>query len=202
MIRAGLGHTSCNRSYADFGHEFDRNLRCRIDVFQIVNQLRQILDGIDVVVRRRRDEAHALRRVTHFGDDGIDLMAGQLPPFTGLCTLRHLNLHHVGIHEIFGGYTKAARGDLLDGRAHRIAIGHGLVTIRLFATFAGVRLTADTVHRNGERGVCFARNRAVGHRTRCEALDDSGCTLNFIKRHGFAAIFFRALDMEETANGE
>ena len=91
---------------------------------------------------------------------------------------------------------------MLDGRAHRIAIGHWLVAIRLFAAFARIGLAADAVHRNGERGVGFARNRAVGHRTRCEALDDSGCTLNFIKRHGFAAIFFRALDMEETANGE
>ena len=202
MVRAGFRHAGCDGTNADFRDEFDRNLRCRIDVFKIVNQLCQIFDRIDVVMRRWRDQAHALRRVADLCNHRIDLMAGQLAAFAGLGTLRHLDLHHIGIDEIFGGYTKAARGDLLDGRAHRIAIGHWLVAIRLFAAFARIGLAADAVHRNRKCRMGFARNRAVGHRTRCEALDDSGCTLNFIKRHGFAAIFFRALDMEETANGE
>ena len=33
----------------------------RIGVLQIVNQLRQILDGINIVMRRRRNQRHARR---------------------------------------------------------------------------------------------------------------------------------------------
>ena len=67
--------------------------------------------------------------MTHFGDHGINLVAGQLPAFTGLCALCHFNLDHIGIDQIFGGDTEAARCDLLDGRTHGIAIGHGLEAI-------------------------------------------------------------------------
>ena len=95
----------------------------RIDVLQIEDELLQVLDRIDVVVRRRRDQADALRRMAHLGDDRVDLVAGQLAAFAGLGALRHLDLHHVGIDEIFRGHAEAARGDLLDRRAHRIAVG-------------------------------------------------------------------------------
>ena len=43
--------------------------------------------GIDVVMRRRRDEADARRRMAHLGDDGIDLVAGKLAAFAGLGAL-------------------------------------------------------------------------------------------------------------------
>ena len=72
----------------------------RVDVLQVVDELRQILDRIDVVVRRRRDQADAGRRVPHLGDDGVDLVAGQLAAFAGLGPLRHLDLHHVRVDEI------------------------------------------------------------------------------------------------------
>ena len=44
---------------ADFGDQLHRDARLRIDVLQIVDQLRQIFDRVDVVVRRRRDQADA-----------------------------------------------------------------------------------------------------------------------------------------------
>ena len=37
----------------------------RIDVLQIEDELREIFDRVDVVVRRRRDQRHARRRVAH-----------------------------------------------------------------------------------------------------------------------------------------
>src|SRR5256885_8065788 len=39
----------------------------------------EVLDRVDVVVRRRRDEAHARGRVAHPSDVLVDLVAGQLP---------------------------------------------------------------------------------------------------------------------------
>ena len=37
--------------------------RTGVGGLEVVDELRQVLDGVDVVVRRRRDEAHARRRV-------------------------------------------------------------------------------------------------------------------------------------------
>src|SRR5207253_8058299 len=43
-----------DRADADFGHQFYGHLAVRIDVLQVVDQLRQILDRIDVVMRDRK----------------------------------------------------------------------------------------------------------------------------------------------------
>src|ERR1017187_1027564 len=65
-------------------------------VLQIVDELRQILDGVDVVVRRRRDRAHAGDGAARPRDGISDLVAGQLAALAGLGTLRHLDLDLVG----------------------------------------------------------------------------------------------------------
>ena len=46
-------HTRGNRPDADFRDQLHANARVMIGVLEIVNQLRQIFDGVDVVVRRR-----------------------------------------------------------------------------------------------------------------------------------------------------
>ena len=46
---------------------------------QVVDQLRQVLDGVDVVVRRRADEAHARRAVARARNVALHLAARQLP---------------------------------------------------------------------------------------------------------------------------
>ena len=172
MVGARLGNACGDRADADFGDELDRDLTVGIDVLQIVDQLRQILDRIDVVMRRRRDQADAGRRMPYPRNRCVDLVAGQLSAFAGLGALRHLDLHHVGVDEIFGRHAEAARGDLLDRRAHRIAVRQRLEAIGLFAAFAGVRLAADPVHRDRKRGVRLARDRAEAHGAGGETLDD------------------------------
>ena len=101
VVGARLGDAGGDGADADLGDELDRDQRLRIDVLQIVDELRQILDRIDVVMRRRRDQADARRRMAHLGDDRVDLVAGQLAALAGLGALRHLDLHHVGVDEIF-----------------------------------------------------------------------------------------------------
>ena len=130
--------------------------------------------------------------MTHLRNRLVDLVAGQLAAFAGLRALRHLDLHHVGVDEIFGGDAKASRRDLLDRRAHAVAVRQRLVAVALLAAFAGVRLAADPVHRDRERGMRLARDRAVGHRAGGEPLDDALCRLDFLDRNRLAAEFFRA----------
>ena len=47
----------------DWLHQLHADLRPRVDLLQVVDQLRQILDRVDVVVRRRRDQRHPRRRM-------------------------------------------------------------------------------------------------------------------------------------------
>ena len=120
-----------DRADADFGDQLHRDARVRVDVLEVVDELRQVLDRIDVVVRRRRDQADARRRMADARDVLVDLVAGQLAALAGLGALRHLDLQVVGIDQIFGGDAEAARGDLLDRRAHRIAVGQRLEAVAL-----------------------------------------------------------------------
>ncbi len=81
-----------DRADASFGHQLHRNARLRIDVLQVVDQLRQIFDRVDIVMRRRRDQAHTRNRVAQLRDKVVDFVAGQLAAFAGLRALRHLDL--------------------------------------------------------------------------------------------------------------
>ena len=91
-VRVRLGHAGGDRADADFGHQLHADARVAVGVLQVVDQLRQVLDRIDVVMRRRRDQPDAGRRVPRLGDPRIHLRAGQLAAFAGLGALRHLDL--------------------------------------------------------------------------------------------------------------
>ena len=188
MVGARLGDAGGDRADADLGDELDRDEAVGIDVLQVEDELRQILDRIDVVVRRRRDEADAGRRMAHAGDGRVDLVAGQLAAFAGLGTLRHLDLHHVGVDQILRGHAEAAGGDLLDRGAHGIAVGHRLEAVDFLAALAGVRAAADAVHGDGQRGVRLAADRAEAHGAGGEALDDLLGRLDLLQRHRLAPV--------------
>ena len=109
-----LGDAGRDRADADLGDQLHADARAAVGVLQVVDQLRQILDRIDVVVRRRGDEADAGRRQARLGDPGIDLGAGQLAALAGLGALGHLDLELAGVDQVLARDAEAARGDLLD----------------------------------------------------------------------------------------
>ena len=61
MVGARLGDAGGNRADTHLGDQLDRDVGFLIGVFQVENELREILNRIDVMVRRRRDEAHSGR---------------------------------------------------------------------------------------------------------------------------------------------
>ena len=148
VIRARLRNAGCDRADADFGAELHADPRLRIGVLQIVNQLRDVFDRIDVVVRRRADQADARRRMADAGDVFVDLTSGQFAAFAGFRALHDLDLQLVGVRQIVDRDAEPAAGDLFDRGALRVAVRQRNEADRVFAAFAGVRFAADAVHRD------------------------------------------------------
>ena len=111
-----------DRADADLGDELDRDLRLRVGAAQVVDQLLEVLDRVDVVVRRRRDQTDAGGRVADRADVLVDLVPGQLAALAGLGALGHLDLQLVGVDEVVDRHAEASRGDLLDRRAAAVAV--------------------------------------------------------------------------------
>ena len=99
-VGLGLGHAGGDGADADLGHELHVHARRRVRVLQVVDELLEVLDRIDVVVRRRRDQADARRGLPRLGDPRVHLGARQLTAFARLGALGHLDLQVVGVGEV------------------------------------------------------------------------------------------------------
>ena len=179
-----LGDAGRDGADADFRHQLDADASVAVGVFQIVNQLRQVFDGVNVMVRRRRNQADARRRMAHLGDPWINLAAGQLAALAGFGSLGHLDLQFLGVDEIKARHAESAGRHLLDRAILGIAVRLRDVAGRVFAALAGVALAADAVHGDGQRLVRLLADRAIGHGARLEPLQDRFDRLDFLNRNG------------------
>ena len=114
----GLGLGDAGRDGADAApcDEFDANGRVRIDLLEVVDELGQVLDRVDVVMRRRADEHHPWRRMTQPADQRRHLDPGKLAAFARLRPLRDLDLDFAAVVEVLGRHAEPSRSDLLDRR--------------------------------------------------------------------------------------
>ena len=170
----GAGFRDARRDRADAGlrDELHADARDRVDLLQVVDELREIFDRVDVVVRRRADERDAGRRVAQARDQFGDFEAGQLAAFARLGALRDFDFDFAALVQIFGRDAEAAGGDLLHGGVGVVAVRERLVALGVFAAFAADAARADAVHGDVERAVRFGRERAHAHAGRDEALAD------------------------------
>src|SRR5262249_48173549 len=109
-------------SDSHFRNQLHADACARIGVFQVVNQLGQIFDGIDVMMRGRRNKSDARRRMANAGDDFIDFMSRELAAFARLRALRHLDLELIGADQIFAGDAEARGSNLFDSAGPRITV--------------------------------------------------------------------------------
>ena len=138
-VRVRLGHARRDRADADFGDELHADARVAIGIFQIVDQLRQIFDGINVMMRRRRNQTDARRRAAHFGDRRINFFAGQFAAFAGLRALRHFDLQFLRVDQIMARHAEtSADATCLMAEFFESPFGIETVARRVFAAFAGV----------------------------------------------------------------
>ena len=190
-----LGHARRDRPHALLGHELDVDPRLRVGVLQVVDELSQVLDRIDVVVGRGRDESDARRRAADLGHPRVDLARRELPALTRLGALRHLDLDVGAVGQVVAGHAEPAGGHLLDGGATPVPVRVGVEAVDSLPALAGVGARLQAVHRDRQRLVRLGRDGAVAHRASGEPLDDLGDRLDFLDRHGRAV----ALDLEQPA---
>ena len=75
VVGVRLRHPGRDGADAGAGHQLHADPRPRVDGPQVADELRQVLDRVDVVVRRRADHRHARLAATQAGDEGRRLLA-------------------------------------------------------------------------------------------------------------------------------
>src|SRR6266852_3732428 len=175
-----LGDAGGDRAHAYLRHQLDADAGVMVRVLEIVNQLRQIFNRVNIMMRRWGDQPDAGSRVADLGNPGIDLVAGKLAAFARLGALGHFDLQLFGVDQILAGDAEPAGGDLLDSAVARVAIGIEGVSGGVLTALAGVALAADAVHGDGQSLVGFLADRAVRHGPRLKTLHDRFDRLDFV----------------------
>ena len=193
-VCVSLGNTGRNRTDTDFRHELHGNTGLRVGVVQVVNELSQVFDGVNIVMRRRRNERNIRDGVTHTGHKFVHLAGRELTAFTGLCALSHLNLQILGMTEIVDRDTETARCNLADGGTANFTVRPRSIAIRVFTTFTAVAHGSHAVHGDSDGFVSFGAQGAKAHGARDKVLDDvfAGFDFGNIDRSRF-------LELEESA---
>ena len=177
-VRVRLGDARRHRADPDLGDQLHVHACRRVGVLQVVDQLREVLDRVDVVVRRRLDQPDPRRGVPGLGHPRVDLVAGQLAALAGLRALRHLDLDVVGVREVLRGHAEPTRGHLLDRRAPLRVVQ----SVGVLAALACVRLRRPAGSSRSPGSRAPPADRAVGHRAGREPLHDLGDRLDLLDR--------------------
>ena len=186
LVGAALRHARGDGAHACQRAQLHGHARIGVGVLQVEDELRQVLDGVDVVMRRRGDQAHARRGAAHLGDPRVHLLAGQVAAFAGFCALGHLDLNLDGARQVAAGHAETARRHLLDGAALAVAVCQRRLARRVLAALAGVAAPTKAVHGDCQALVRFLGDGAVAHGAGVEALDDLARGLDLVQRHRLA----------------
>ena len=117
----------------------------------------QILDGINIVVRRGGDCVGAFGNHAGARDVAHDLGSRQVPADAGLCALPHLDFNRRARLQVILVHAEATGGHLYDG------VGAVFVEVLMQAAFAGVVERSQCLRGSGQRFVCIVGDRAVAH---------------------------------------
>src|SRR5262249_12310912 len=124
-----------DRAYSRFGDQLDRHASARVDLLQVVDQLREVFDRVDVVMWRRRDQRNAGHRMANRSDLSRDLVTGQLTAFAGLRALRDFYLELFSRHQVFRRDAKARRRHLFDVAVSPIPLTPSMIPSTILAPF-------------------------------------------------------------------
>ena len=194
-VRMRLGDAGRDRADTDLRDQLDRDARGGVYVLQVEDQLREVLDRVNVVVRRRRNQGHSGRGMPQPCNHLVHLVPRQLAALAGLRALRHLDLQLVGVDQVVRRHSESSRGDLLHRAATEVAVRVALKALLVLPALAGVRLSADAVHGDRQGLVRLLADRAKRHRAGHEPFHDLGRRLNLVERNRCLG----ELDLEQSA---
>mmetsp|Transcript_30091 Transcript_30091/g.73235 ORF Transcript_30091/g.73235 Transcript_30091/m.73235 type:complete len:285 (-) Transcript_30091:303-1157(-) len=181
VVGFSLRYAGGNNPYAHLRHELHTDTRTRITVLQVVDKLRKILDGVNVVVRRRGDQTDTGCGVTHSRNLVVHFVPGKFSALSWFSALGHLDLDLVGVGEVVDGHSKSSRCNLLD-----CGVLFGSEAFDVLASFAGVALSLEEIHCFCKRLVGFEGDRSVRHGPCCEPLHNFTGRLDEIEWDLFA----------------
>ena len=141
----------------DSRHLDDDGLPVLCGLLQRVDQLPQILNGIDIVMGRRGNGVGTLRDHAGLGHISCDLGAGEMAADAGLCALPHLDLDGGAGIEILFLYAEPAGGDLHDG------VVTVAIEILMEPAFAGVIIDAQLLRCLRQTFVGVVADGAIAH---------------------------------------
>mmetsp|Transcript_100539 Transcript_100539/g.288012 ORF Transcript_100539/g.288012 Transcript_100539/m.288012 type:complete len:1151 (+) Transcript_100539:506-3958(+) len=179
VVGLGLDRAGSDDADADLRDELDRDLARGLGALEVVDELGEILDRVDVVVRRRRDQADTGGRAAALANVRSNFEAWELAALSWLGALCHLDLNLVRVGKVVARHAEAAARHLLDRRAPVVREAH-----RVLAALARVRARADRVHGDGEGLVSLLRDRAKRHGAGGEPLDNLGHGLDLVDGDG------------------
>ena len=174
-----LGDTRSDGADARLRDKLDIDPGIPVGVFEIVDQLGQVFDGVNVVMGRRGDQGHAGGGEAGARDPGVDLLARQMPALAGLGPLSHFDLDLLGAAQVGAGDAETAGGHLLD-----LAVGPGAEAGGVFSALARIGPGADGVHGPGKGLMGFPGQGSEAHGPRLEMADDLFDRLHFLDRDG------------------
>ncbi len=180
---ACLGHAGRDRADAAARDELDADARVRVDRSQVGDQLGEVLDGVDVVVRWRADVALPGLTAAKRRDVRRRFPAGELATLARLRALGDLDLELVRSGEVRCGDPEPRRRDLLDARVATSAVRVGGVPRRILAALPGVRGPAGPLDPDRQRLVRLGRQRPDAHRRDDEPPRDGAGALDLTQRH-------------------
>ena len=131
---SGLCNTGGYSTNTSLRNQLYGNIRIFICIFQVIDQLCKILDRVDIMMRRRGDQADSRCRMTGFCDPRIYLLCRKMSTFTRLCTLCHLDLDLFCRNQVTAGNTETSACYLFDRRAAVIVCSCGIQTLITFTT--------------------------------------------------------------------
>ena len=190
VVSADL-HRVCSRLHDTGGDDSDAGLRDELDAdagggvkaLQVEDELREILDAVDVVMDRRRDQRDAGLRVPQARDVVDDLRGRQLSALSRLRALRDLDLDLVRRDQVPGRHAEPRGRDLFDGAAVPVRPRSPAEAFGLFSPFAAVASAAKPVHRDRDDPMRLRAQRADRHRRREEPAADPIHRLDLVYRH-------------------
>ncbi len=81
-VGQSFGNPGSDRAHPSRSHKLDADLGGRVDGLEIVDQLGQVLDAVDIMVRRWADQGDARRAVAQHGNLCSHFVARQLTALT------------------------------------------------------------------------------------------------------------------------